>query len=72
MNRGDVLGLLRAHLAQPLDAHEASMTADTIRSRSPCDNDGCTGSDRHSAAAFSVSGRSTATWNGVSRWFGTG
>ena len=31
MNRADVLGLLRAHLVQPLDAHEASMTADTIR-----------------------------------------
>jgi 8-oxo-dGTP pyrophosphatase MutT (NUDIX family) len=31
MNRTAVLGLVRAHLAQPLDAHEAAMTADTIR-----------------------------------------
>jgi 8-oxo-dGTP pyrophosphatase MutT (NUDIX family) len=31
MIRADVLGLLRAHLARPLEAHEAAMTADTIR-----------------------------------------
>lgn len=31
MNRTDVLGLLRSHLQQPLDANEAAMTADTIR-----------------------------------------
>jgi 8-oxo-dGTP pyrophosphatase MutT (NUDIX family) len=31
MHRQPVLSLLRAHAASPLDAHEAAMTADTIR-----------------------------------------
>ncbi|MBS0662677.1 MAG: NUDIX domain-containing protein [Verrucomicrobia bacterium] len=31
MHRNEVLKLLRAHAARPLDAHEAAMTADTIR-----------------------------------------
>jgi 8-oxo-dGTP pyrophosphatase MutT (NUDIX family) len=31
MHRGAVLELLRAHGARPVDAHERSMTADTIR-----------------------------------------
>ena len=31
MHRTDVLKLLRAHAARALDAHEAAMTADTIR-----------------------------------------
>jgi 8-oxo-dGTP pyrophosphatase MutT (NUDIX family) len=31
MNRRPVLGLLRAHAARALDAHEAAMTADVIR-----------------------------------------
>jgi 8-oxo-dGTP pyrophosphatase MutT (NUDIX family) len=31
MHRRSVLAFLRAHAARPLDAHEAAMTADTIR-----------------------------------------
>ena len=75
--------VVTAHHAQPDQAgaqvrhgHAPALarmlTAVTMRSRSACDNDGCTGSDRHSLAARSVSGRSTSTWNGARRWLGIG
>ena len=41
-----------------------SPTASTMRSRSPCDTEGCTGSDRHSGAACSVIGRSSSVVGG--------
>lgn len=50
-------------------------TAATMRSRSPCDSDGCTGSDTTSRAARSVSGRSSPGAKCASdgrRWFGIG
>ncbi len=63
--------------ARPQVGHQAPapasvLTAVTMRSRSSWLSEGCTGSDRHCAAASSVSGRSTSTWNGSSRWLGTG
>src|SRR5690606_11071469 len=78
----------QADEAGPEVRHQApavarTLTASTIRSRSPWVSDGCTGSDRHSAAALAVSGRSISTepcappprdppLKGTSSWFGTG
>ena len=87
--RADDPRVVAAHRAQPDDAdaqrpalgrHHAPafttvLTAATMRSRSPWDSDGCTGSESTSAAARSVSGRSSPGANLVSdsrRWLGIG
>jgi len=56
-------------------AFTTELTAFTMRSRSDCDSDGCTGSEMTWVAAFSVSGRSSPGAYGASegsRWFGIG
>jgi len=80
---GQNAGMVAAHHSQADQAraqvrHDQApalarvLTAVTMRSRSSWLSDGWTGSDRHSAAALAVSGRSTSTRNGASWWFGIG
>ncbi len=59
-------------LGHQAPAAASALTAVTIRSRSPWLSEGCTGSDSASAAAFSVCGRSSSSWNDGSRWLGIG
>ena len=65
----------RSQVGHQAPAPASAFTACTMRSRSPCPRDGCTGSDTTSLAAFSVSGNSSPGANRVSdasRWLGTG